>query len=158
MSNPYLKPGRLPDVIAAITAMASYKFYKLDFEGWANRISGPGKAAEHWRQVFLEHPEFFRLSSEGLKASLVWRRVYPRNFDVDDEAEVAPDHQLGGVAYDRISRRPLQPDEITALMGVAIDLHERAIEQQKAGRWWLPLLVGALAFVGSVLGAWISSG
>jgi hypothetical protein len=31
--------GRLADVIVAIQAMGTYKFYKLSFEGWADRIT-----------------------------------------------------------------------------------------------------------------------
>ena len=39
--SPYLKDeNRLGDVIAAIQAMATYKFYKLTHERWADRISG----------------------------------------------------------------------------------------------------------------------
>lgn len=39
MESPYItEAGRLSDVIAAIQATATYRFYKLDFEGWADRI------------------------------------------------------------------------------------------------------------------------
>ena len=38
--SPYLRdPNRLGDVIAAIQAMSTYKFYKLSFAGWADRMS-----------------------------------------------------------------------------------------------------------------------
>ncbi|MDA2934785.1 hypothetical protein MYX82_10650 [Acidobacteria bacterium AH-259-D05] len=48
--SPYLNdPKRLADVIAAIQAAATYKFYKLDFGGWADRISGDESEADHWR-------------------------------------------------------------------------------------------------------------
>jgi hypothetical protein len=41
VNSPYLNDhGRLGDVVAAIRAMATYKFYKLDFEGWADRRRG----------------------------------------------------------------------------------------------------------------------
>src|SRR5688500_18588789 len=73
-------PGRLGDVVAAIQAMGTYKFYKLPFDGWADRISGDSSKGDHWKTVFLEHPEFFRFDSKREKASLVWRRQYPKRF------------------------------------------------------------------------------
>lgn len=158
MKSPYLIHGRLPDLIAALTAMGAYKFYKLDFDAWANRMSGPQKNGEHWKAVFEAHPEFFRLNQERTKASLVWRRTLPRDYDVDGVPEILPDHELEGRPYDRMSRRPLDPDEIKALITVAIELHERAIDQQRSSRWWIPLLTGGLAFFGAIAGAWFSRG
>src|SRR5688572_11696971 len=84
--SPYLNsPGRLGDVIAAIQAMATYKFYKLDFEKWADRITGGEGTSEHWRRVFEEHPEFFRLDGARQRASLVWRRQKQKRYHVDRE-------------------------------------------------------------------------
>lgn len=57
--------NRLADVLAAIQAMGSYKYYKLPFDQRADRISGDSSAADRWRTVFEEHPEFFRLDSEA---------------------------------------------------------------------------------------------
>jgi hypothetical protein len=75
MDDPYLdNPQRLADVIAAIQAMGTYKFYKLTFKGWAERIVADESEAEHWKTVFEDHPEFFRLDTDREKASLVWRR------------------------------------------------------------------------------------
>ena len=49
-TSPYIEANnRLADVIAAIQAMGTYKFYKLDFAGWADRISGDELEAPHWR-------------------------------------------------------------------------------------------------------------
>tara|TARA_B100000378_G_scaffold170218_1_gene137242 strand:- start:377 stop:904 length:528 start_codon:yes stop_codon:yes gene_type:complete len=155
--NPYLRSDRLPDVIAAITTLGTYKFYKLDFAGWANRISGPVKSADYWETVFREHPEFFRVNSDERKASLVWRRQHPRNFNVDEEREHLPDHEIDGTNESRISRRPLAAAEITALIGVAISLHERALEQNKARMWWIPLGAALLAFLGGLVGTWLGS-
>ena len=68
--SPYLRDSnRLGDVIAAIQAMATYKFYKLTFAGWADRMSADESQADKWKTVFLEHPEFFRLDSTKEKAS-----------------------------------------------------------------------------------------
>lgn len=156
--NPYLKPGRLTDVIAAITVLGNYKFYKLDAGGWAMRISGGGKSAQHWGEVFDEHPEFFRRATVGQnKFSLVWRRQFPRNFDVDAEAEHLPDHEIDGTSESRISRRPLNPSEITALIGVAVELHQAALNQSNSRRWWIPIAAAVLGFAGAVSGALLST-
>ena len=147
-TNPYLKERRLADVIAAITTLGTYKFYKLHFSGWARRITGGATDASHWEQIFKEHPEFFRVNSDDNKASLVWRRQFPRNFNVDDIKEFVPDDEIDGTTEDRISRRPLDAVQITALIDVAVKLHDRALEESKAGKWWIPLVVAILAFIG----------
>jgi len=118
-------------------------------------FSGPTKDAEHWERVFREHPEFFRVNSQENKASLVWRRQFPRNYDVDSIQENIPDDAIDGTTESRTSRKPLEASEITALIGVAINLHDRAIEQQKAQKWWIPLATALLAFAGGSLGTWI---
>jgi hypothetical protein len=151
--NPYLSEGRLGDVIAAITTLGTYKFYKLDTARWADRITGTSETAEKWQTVFREHPEFFRLTSDQTKVSLVWRRQFPRNFDVDEEPEEFPDHEVDGLTESRISRRPLTPSEVTELISVAIRLHDRALEQKKARIWWIPAV---LSLVGVAIGALIS--
>lgn len=153
MKKPYLTDGRLGDVIAAITVLGTYKFYKLDVARWADRITGSQEAGEHWRGVFAAHPEFFRLTSDKQKVSLVWRRQFPRNFNVDEEAEEFPDHEIDGLTESRTSRRPLTPTEVTELIGVAINLHDRALEQDKARAWWVPLVAALLSFIGALVGA-----
>ena len=49
MKNPYLKPGRLAVVIASITALGTYKFYKLDIRSWAERISGDAEKDDEFK-------------------------------------------------------------------------------------------------------------
>ena len=52
--SPYLRdPNRLGDVIAAIQAMAVYKFYKLSFSEWADRIAADRGQADKWKAIFL---------------------------------------------------------------------------------------------------------
>ncbi len=144
-ASPYLNDQqRLADVIAAIQVMAVYKFYKLDFTKWAERISGDSSQASHWQKVFEEHPEFFRLDSEKARASLVWRRQYPRWYHVDLGRELSKeelDRLPKDVKDSRISRSPLTSDDIKALITTAIDLHSRALEEQKEKRWWYNALV-----------------
>lgn len=155
MKSPYLKEQRLGDVIAAITVLGTYKFYKLNVGRWSDRISGTALNEQHWQTVFDEHPEFFRFASDRQKVSLVWRRQFPRNFNVDEEPEEFPDHEIDGLTESRTSRRPLTPIEVTELIGVAIRLHDRALEQQKAGTWWIPLAAAGLSFLGALIGAYV---
>jgi hypothetical protein len=145
-------PGRLGDVIAAIQATATYKFYKLSFEGWAERISADKERASHWKRVFVEHPEFFRLDGDRTKASLVWRRQYPRCYYVD-EGRALTTNELRQLSDDvrgnRVSRSPLTAADINTLIKTAVDMHSRALDAKKESRWWIPLA----AAVGSLLGA-----
>ena len=153
MKDPYLKRRRLPEVIAAITAMGVYAFYKQTPAEWADRIGGTKAPADHWRKVFSEHPEFFRRASSADDFSLVWRRQLPRNFDVRSIAEILPDHAVEESKRDPMGRRPLDANEVTELIGVAIKLHDRALEQQKAKSWWIPLFAAGLSFLGALLGS-----
>ena len=152
-SNPYLEKGRLADVIAAITAMANYRFYKLTFEKAAERITNRPEHAEKWKTIFYEHPEFFRVSHD--KVSLVWRRQNPKSYNTKTSKDISRDtfDQLVRIGTtDHISRRPLKPEETTALIDVAVKLHERAIEDKKMKHWWIPILAAVLSFIGAILG------
>lgn len=151
--SPYInEPQRLVDVISAIQAMATYKFYKLSFDNWSERITGDNSRGAYWRKVFEEHPEFFRLDGKKERASLVWRRQYPRRYSVDQDRTL-DSLEAKAIPEDRISRIPLSPGDITALINAAIQLHARALEQQKETRWWIPLASAIGALVGSVSGA-----
>jgi hypothetical protein len=138
--------------------MATYKYYKLTFEGWADRISADKQRAGHWQQVFEQHPEFFRLDGERKKVSLVWRRQYPRRYYVDEERTLTvPElEQLPReVQETRISRSPLTASDISTLVKTAIELHSRALEAKKEMRWWLPLVTAGTSLLGVIVGALI---
>jgi hypothetical protein len=157
--SPYLsEPNRLADVISAIQAMGVYRYYKKDFKQWADRISGDESKAEHWRRVFEEHPEFFRLDSKKEKASLVWRRQYPKRYNVHMETTITRDEfwNLPEEQKENISRIPLEANRIETLINAAINLHSRALQQKQDKRWLVTLLIGAVvglaaAIIGGVL-------
>lgn len=154
--SPYLRDAnRLGDVIAAIQAMATYKFYKLPFANWADRMAADKNQAEKWKAVFVEHPEFFRLDSAKEKASLVWRRQFPKRYDVDAENVLtsAEYNALTAEQQLRVSRVPLSSADIKALIDTAVNLHSRALEHQKDKRWWVALASAGGALAGTVLGA-----
>ena len=145
--SPYISTeNRLSDVISAIQVMAIYKSYKLDFKGWADRICGDKAEAEHWKQLFKEHPEFFRLDQKRERASLVWRRTFPKNYNVDTESTITVKlTSLSEEEKKRISRRPLTNEDISTLMSTAINLHSKALEQKQERRWWIPGVLGFVA-------------
>ncbi len=154
--SPYLnEPNRLAEVISAIQVLGTYKFYKLDFTGWADRISGDANQTDHWKKVFEEHPEFFRLDAGRSRASL-WRRTYPKLYDVDREEKISRDQyfQLSDAQKARISRSPLTSSNISTLISAAVQLHSRALENQQDKRWWISGVVGLL---GVILGACIQA-
>ena len=154
--NAYLNnPNRLQDVIAAIQTLGSYKFYKLPFAGWADRISADESRTAYWKQIFDEHPEFFRLDTNKEKCSLVWRRQHPRRYHVDLERNLSQqeyDALEAGEKTNRVSRIPLSSDEIQSLIKTAIELHSRAIQENQDKRWWIPIVTAVGALVGAVIG------
>lgn len=157
MNKPYIdNPNRLADVIAAIQAMGTFKFYKLSFSGWAKRIVADETQEDYWKKVFEEHPEFFRLDTKRNKASLVWRRNYQRLYDVDKEEKITKEvfKKLTQEKRDRISRNPLDSSDILILVNTAINLHSREIDQKRDSRWWL---AGAIGLAGVALGAMIKA-
>ena len=154
---PYISnKNRLADVIAAIQVMGTYKFYKLDFSGWADRIVGDESKGEYWRNIFEEHPEFFRLDSKRERASLVWRRNYQKLYDVDKEEKISREAYiaLSPEQKKRVSRTPLTNSDISTLVNTAINLHSREMDHKKDSRWWVAGVFGLLGVIlGTVLKA-----
>lgn len=146
----------LADVLAALQAMARYKYYQLDFKEWSYRITGSHDNDDHWRSVISRHPEFFRIDADG-NAALVARRQHRKLYDVDRGIEISTSEfqelkKQGGI--DRISRRPLSETEIETLIRTAVELHTRAVAENTDKRWWIPVLgfaVNALAALGGAL-------
>ena len=88
---------------------------------------------------------------------MVWRRQFPQNFNVDDIKETVPDDEIDGAAEDRVSRKPPDAEQITALIDMAVRLQDRALEEHKARKCWIPLVTAALAFVGELLVPWLGN-
>ncbi|MBK6826616.1 MAG: N-carbamoyl-L-amino acid amidohydrolase [Chitinophagaceae bacterium] len=151
--SPYLlNENRLADVVAAIQVMGTYKFYKLTFAGWSDRIYGDESKADYWKIIFLEHPEFFRLDEKKEKASLVWRRQHPKRYNVDLEKLITREEFIAMPNDDkaRVSRLPLTAETIQSLIATAIDMHSRALQFEQDKRWLINLVISG---VGGLLGA-----
>jgi integrase len=161
-TSPYLKGGRLADVIAAIQIMGVYPWASRQVEDWARKIGDP-LSGNDWSTVFREHTEFFRLTNDGW-ASLRWRHGYDRTYDANLGRELGPDEYAvrTDIQKRELTRKPLTADQIEALLKTAVEFHSRAIADQQERRWLVPLLFGIvtalLAFLGSIIGAILKSG
>jgi hypothetical protein len=156
--SPYIEnPGRLAYVIAAIQATGLHGFHKRSFDDWAAIISGDRSRATYWKKIFEEHPEFFRLDETRSLASLVWRQQCPR-FHLDSGQRLSPStyKTLSEEEKARVSRDPLSPLDIKALIETAINVQSRAVELQREARWlWIPLMSTLGALLGAIFGAWL---
>lgn len=148
---PYLKPNRLADVIAAIQFMSLNVRSSQPCEKWADYISGDKGKADHWREVFDDHPEFFRKSPDNVDHyALIWRRASPRLFyRKEDRLLSKPEYdQLSAEERTFVSRVRVPDAEIKTLIDIAIELHAKAREQHTDWRWWVPTVA---SFVGSLV-------
>jgi ABC-type phosphate/phosphonate transport system permease subunit len=149
--SPYLKDGRLSDIIAAIQAMGVYPW--AGRKEWEKTLD-TAKSAENWKDLFSEHPEFFRLSGEW--TTLRWRYTYDKTYDARSHRELNAEEidKLLPDEKDKLTHKPLDAGQIEALIRVAIELHSRAIAQEQEGRWWKPVWITALmGFLGALIGA-----
>lgn len=153
--SPYLKhQARLADVIAALQVMGTYKFASRKLVDWEKSIGRTPLSAPSWLVVFEEHPEFFRIKGDWI--SLVWRRASEKLYDTRSGNELSKEQvdSLSDEEKRKISRAPLSPEQVTALIEVAINLQTQSIARRNELRWWVPLLVGA---IGIAIGAVIKS-
>ncbi len=160
MSDPYLKQGRLQDVLAALQVIASAERPERKIKDWAfelDRNAEPRTIAK-WTSVFQEHPEFFvtyQLPGESdLKAALRVRYVF-KTFDSKTGNEYSP-AEIAALPKEQryaLTTKPLAGDQIQGLASIAIALHTRALEELQASRWWIPLIAALLGFVGALIGS-----
>ena len=164
MGSPYLKPGRLADVIAAVQIMGAGERPEKEIRHWARELSYSQERAEidRWTATFQEHPEFFLVytlqNDRELKAALRWRYTN-KLYDSRTGKEYTPQEREALPEQQRwlLTTRPLTSDAVAALMNTAIELHSRALEELAARRWWVPILSAFLGFVGALLGAVVAA-
>jgi len=153
---PYMKPGRLADLLAAIQTMAIHERYRRSSADWAHLISGDANRATYWKTVFDEHPEFFRPSPQHPdEYALVWRRAssrYRREIGrvLEQEEIDKPDAQNRS---QHLSRPPVPEAQIRTLLDTAINLHQKAVEERRDRRLWIASLTAIVSTIGSFVGA-----
>ncbi len=156
--SPYLShQNRLSDVIAAIQVMGVYRHSARKIEAWVELLGNKPKSADNWLKIFNEHPEFFRagLDEDGFH-TLVLRRAQPRTYNTKtgDEISIKEFKALEQSARKQYSRRPLSTEQILALIDAAAKLQTQATIRRQELRWWVSIVVTALAaLAGSIIGA-----
>jgi len=100
-------------------------------EGLTEELQGPPKSSSSWRDLALEHPEFFRVRRDGLRGvALVARHVLPQ------EGE---------------KRRPLPLEFTGHLLQAAIELHDRQIRRNDRWTYLIPIWVALIAGIFSLV-------
>lgn len=159
--SPYLEYKlRLADIIAALQAMGAYPYASRKFKQWEKKLGKPLSVDDHeWSTLFEKHPEFFKISEDGVWATLRWRHAYDRIYDTQEKRELDADEvkSLTKEDKDNLTRKTLTSDQIETLIKAAIELHSRAIALQQEARWWVPIVASLggviIGVIGVVLGA-----
>lgn len=160
-NSPYLKRDRLAAVIAAIQVLGTRDWGTGPLEGWVRTLEGvedvsqasnvnlDPEAIRKWRDVFEQHPEFFKLYLTGseLKATLRWRYAFridyrPETAEIVDAATV---EGMGELRYNTVTRKPLSSDQIGVLINTAISLHSGALAEKRENHWFIPAIVAAIS-------------
>jgi hypothetical protein len=161
-ANRLRTPERLADLISAIQVLGTYKFAVRRVSRWEKRLQRVPLSANSWSAVFGQHPEFFTFVREqGQLApdpavALIWRRSKERNYDTVRQLDLERDEAKAlheaepEVDAERLSRRPLNADEISLLVQLALDLHERELKHQQERRWWYAVVIGIAGIMAGV--------
>jgi hypothetical protein len=129
-NRPYTKSGRLSDVLALIQVLSLDRYTHRTEPGLFDELQGLPPSAQSWTTLAKEHPEFFRVETEGEhRVSLVVRHVITR----DDATGV----------------KVLPSELIYPLLQTAIDLHDRQVNAAEKWRHFIPLWA---ALIGGVFG------
>ncbi len=168
--SPYIdNPKRIEDVIAGIQVLGSYeKRTSRRLKFW---ISLLGNDENYWKKVFKEHPEFFRVNDKTeqldemnddtdkadtseLWVSLRWRFAYQKIYDHNKKLELteAQLNELTSEQKKKLTRKPLTSEQIQSLISTAINLNEKAINDDLRKKWWRPLLTGVFVIFGALIG------
>jgi hypothetical protein len=156
-------PCRLQDVIAALHCMATdVDSTVMGSEDWGSKIGRTPISANDWHSIFLDHPEFFRISklknSDEKKASLVIRVNQLRNW-YKKEGRVATAQEMGrfsaNQALTELAFPVLSADQIQFLTETAISLHETELNRIEKRRWWQSIVVSGVSILASVASIYI---
>ena len=128
----YLKPNRLADVLALIQVLAFDEKAKRSVDGLESELQGKPKSAESWKDIVIEHPEFFRFNKKeydtggGDKANAICLIVR------------------------HVSNAPVSPDLAKKFFETAIQLHDKEKERSDWWKVWLPFIAVMITVLGTI--------
>jgi hypothetical protein len=89
-----------------------------------------------WKDVVLNHPEFFRTNDDKTHFALVIRSYFP-----EEPLPEKPQVKLRG---------PLSVSETQTLINVAVSLYEKEVEEHKVSGIWIPVIVAFIVLGGQI--------
>ncbi len=160
--SPYLKSGRLADVVAAVQFMGVSGRPEAEISDWTQRLSGNLDESEmqRWTAVFKEHPEFFHVYTLKGKPKAALRVRYANRLydEIDDKMYTRGQRDgLPPEIKDRLTTRPLEGEMIGAMADTAIAFHARASEDRAARARWIPLVAAIFGFLGALAGGYFAA-
>ncbi len=157
--SPYLKSGRLENVIRAIQVMGAYtQGASRRVHLWVADLGDDEKDTIFWLDLFKEHPEFFRIRVKGNETwiSLAYRFAFLRSYDKKLQRELTNEEILNKKGEETfkedVKRKPLNEGQINLLVNTAINLHKSALATKQEGRWFWPVIISIIAVIISVIG------
>ena len=144
MNNEYLKENRLQEVIGLIQVLAFHRNTSRSESGLQDSLGYKSTSAKNWIEVASKHPEFFRVRPEQdrtKRTALISRHVLVYEMH-ENEKEKRP---------------PLNPDQVSRLIDVAIQMHDKQVARSKRWQTFLPLIGVILVATASIVAALIRS-
>ncbi len=144
MKKEYLKENRLQEVIGLIQVLAYDKNTSRSEVGLQDDLGYNPISAKSWLEVVSMHPEFFRIwpeESQTKRTALVSRYVL--------------DYEKRG---DGEEKRPiLSPDQVSRLIDIAIQMHDKQVTRSKKWQTFIPLISVIIVATASIVVALIKS-
>ena len=145
MKNPYMKDGRLQNVLALIQVLAFSPKTRRTEDGLTTELKRAPDSAGSWIDLAKEHSEFFRVREEEGKAthvSLIARNAQQSVADKDGD----------------LSKPLLTSDIANKLMEFAVELHDKEMRRKDFWRTVIiPLVVSVMAATAAVTSAVITA-
>lgn len=128
----YLIPNRLADVLALIQVLAFDEKAKRSVEGLESELQGNPKSANSWKDIVIDHPEFFRFN----------RKEYDTGGG--DKANAIC------LIVRHVSNAPVSHDLIKKFFETAIQLHDKEKERSDWWKVWLPFIAVIITVLGTI--------
>lgn len=146
-SRPYLKEHRLGEVISLIQVLAFHRNTSRSEDGLEGELRRKPLSADSWIEIGKAHPEIFRVRDDDPdeekvdRVSLVSRYVLP--YKRENGKRIRP---------------PLEPEVAHKLMQIAVDIHDRQVQQSERWKVLIPMVVALISAGAAIAAAILSAG